>query len=255
MKSVAGCRDLVNPCHPATDSEMHKTKCEESVAGTDSGNGYLMENGLTYFNPADVQEDYRRFASSPHAPLSVLRLGLYHLSSPLILTRDHHLAGCTKRKFDELFSVEVDNPTEMSTQILAGIFFELAPILPSDNSTQKPTETKKHETHRTHHCRFIDATAAVRGELPGVSTCCRLKKSEREPFLLAFAAAAPCHRRSSTRSQFCAPPPLSPRHRSPPPSLTLSAPPDRCCSPPMLAQQQVIVLHQDYNGNIVTFTN
>ncbi|MED6142852.1 hypothetical protein PIB30_001051 [Stylosanthes scabra] len=41
-----------------------------------------------------------RFASSPHVPLSVLRLclRLRHLSSSLILTRDHHLEV---RKFTE----------------------------------------------------------------------------------------------------------------------------------------------------------
>ncbi|MED6192556.1 hypothetical protein PIB30_011352 [Stylosanthes scabra] len=32
MESVAGCKILVNPFHPATDSELRETKLEESVA-------------------------------------------------------------------------------------------------------------------------------------------------------------------------------------------------------------------------------
>ncbi|MED6192164.1 hypothetical protein PIB30_007696 [Stylosanthes scabra] len=90
---------------------------------------------------------------------------------------------------------------------------------------------------RTFHCRVVDA-AAVRGELPGVSTCCRLKKSEREPFVLASpppplaVAGTPLDRSFVLHHLFHS------RRRSPSPSVALSAPPDRRCSPPVLAQQQ-----------------
>ncbi|MED6207209.1 hypothetical protein PIB30_033714 [Stylosanthes scabra] len=82
-----------------------------------------------------------------------------------------------------------------------------------------------------HHCRFVDAAAAVRRELPGVSTCCRPKKSDREPLGVPspyLAAAAPCRRHSSTR------PFVLHHHGSPPPPFTAAVPCPLCTSRPQL---------------------